>query len=145
RPASLARCLNTALRTLTTGDILSVLDDSSERMLLANANVISTVAQNSKSPICHLRKNDLCSAIPLPALEANGLWLSKTAPRDIAPLRKLELMLSRAVSAITTILIDDDIHSFDLSATHHFMEDQKVGKTGIITGATICGMSEMDT
>ncbi|MEZ6137014.1 MAG: hypothetical protein R3C53_19135 [Pirellulaceae bacterium] len=71
--------------------------------------------------------------------------MTKTAVRDIAPLRNIELMLSRVVAARTTILIDDDIHSFNLDRTHHFLEIHGSDTNGIIAGAMICGMSELDT
>jgi hypothetical protein len=73
------------------------------------------------------------------------LWLSKTAPRDIAPLRNLSLLLSTAIPAETTILIDDDIYGFNLVATHHRISKLAQTSRGVIAGAEISGINEEDT
>ena len=144
RPESLSRCVATAINSLGARDLLTILDDSPRQTSVVNSEIIGNAAKDADSSICHLRTSELWSAITANSGQ-DCEWLSKTAHRDIAPLRNIELLLSKVVAGRTTILIDDDIHSFDLNSTHQFMEINDTGPNGVIAGATICGMSELDT
>lgn len=145
RPATLARCLRCASASLTKHDALTILDDSGDELTPANAQIISDSTSESFAAVCHLRVNRLHAAIIQASSAECGLWQSKTAARDIAPLRNLELLIANAIGAQTTVLVDDDIHSFDLVETHRCMETHAANDGGAIVGASINGTSEMDT
>ncbi len=72
-------------------------------------------------------------------------WQTKTAARDIAPLRNLGLLLSIALQASTTVLVDDDVHSFDMRETHAFVNLVASVNEGTVVGAAISGTTEQDT
>lgn len=72
-------------------------------------------------------------------------WQSRTATRDIAPLRNLTLLLSTVVDAQTTILVDDDVCCYDLEATHLQLGTHYRALGPVVVGAEIGGTSELDT
>ena len=141
----LERSVDTAVMKLRPYDVLTVLDDSTAGIAEENAILLTSVARKSPAMVTHLMPARLYEAIA----EARGgsalEWQSRTARRDIAPLRNLALLLSAAVRACTTILIDDDICDFDLELTHKRLEQLVTGSQGLVVGAEISGQSEMDT
>lgn len=147
RPEALGRCVDTALSTLSANDALTVLDDSCETMSRANAAVLTEAARRSMAYLTHLRSQQVHDAVARATGGPRALWQAKTAPRDIAPLRNLSLLISAAVDAQTTLLVDDDICGFDLEATHRmvneFEGDREPG--GVVVGAKISGTNELDT
>lgn len=145
RSWALERCLNTALSALRADDALTVLDDSCETVSLANAAVVTDAARRSMAFLSHLRSQAVHDALARAAGGPRALWQSRTAPRDIAPLRNLSLLISAAVDAQTTLLVDDDICGFDLEATHRIVDEFDRGPGGVVVGAKIGGTNEMDT
>ena len=145
RSEVLRRCIDTALSTLESGDALTILDDSCAPTLRANAAVLIGASGRSTTHISHLWAEELHDAITRDSGGQRAVWQSKTAPRDIAPLRNLSLLISSAVDARTTVLVDDDICNFDLHATHRMVEALDCGSEGLIAGAAIGGISEQDT
>lgn len=142
RPETLRRCLALALRSLDDQDVLTILDDSTAPIAPPLWALI-TSAPHAASPTCiYLSSLDTRDAITQ-ACPANCSWLSKTAPRDIAPLRNTALLLAAAQPAETTLLVDDDIDNFNLIATHHRLV--ALAKGSVIGGAHIGGISELDT
>lgn len=145
RPETLRRCIATALSSLGDHDRLTILDDSLPAVAPANAALLAVAPRVSAPTRVHLpmalAREVIVRSVSVPAL----LWLSKTAPRDIAPLRNLSLLLSAAVPAETTVLIDDDIYGFDLVATHHRTSKLAQASRGVIAGAEISGINEQDT
>ena len=145
RSEVLERCVDTALSTLRADDALTVLDDSCEAVSRANVAVVTDAARRSMACLSHLRSQRAHDAVASAAGGQRALWQSKTAPRDIAPLRSLSLLISAAVDAHTTVLVDDDICGFDLDATHRIVDEFDRGPGGLIVGTTISGTNEMDT
>lgn len=145
RPPTLARCLHCALETLTQNDSLTILDDSCDELSTANAEIVLYAAHKSFAPVRHLRVDTLNAAISHASSAVCCLWQSKMDTRDIAPLRNLELLIANSIKARTTVLVDDDIHSFDLVETHRRIEAHTGVNGRVIIGATIGGTSEMDT
>ena len=141
----LQRCVNTGLATLGPDDALTVLDDSCASVAHANAGVLRATAGRSRTQLTHLPAKQTLEAIARVSGGRGAVWQSKTAPRDIAPLRNVSLLLSVVVDAQTTVLIDDDIDGFDLNATHGLLDAQERGPGGVIAGAEIAGTSEQDT
>lgn len=141
----LRRCVNTALSTLGPGDALTVLDDSCASVANENDSMLDEAARRSRARLTHLPAEQTHEAIARISRGRNAMWQTKTAPRDIAPLRNLSLLLSVVVDAHTTVLIDDDIDGFDLDATHRMLDARVRGPEGVIAGAEIRGMTEMDT
>jgi len=137
--------VSTALSSLGAQDMLTILDDSLATFCSANAGLLHMTPNVSPPTRVHLTMSCAQEVIVgSPSILALG-WLSKTASRDIAPLRNISLLLSAAVPAETTILIDDDIHSFDLVATHHRISALDRTRHGVIVGADICGIDERDS
>ncbi len=145
RPEVLERSVDTAVMKMTPCDVLTVLDDSSLGVVEENAAVLATVAHKSPAMVTHLIPARLYEEIADVTVESAPAWQSRTAPRDIAPLRNLALLLSTAVRARTTVLIDDDICGFDLEMTHKHLKQLTRGSQGVIVGVEIGGQSEMDT
>ena len=145
RTDALERCVDTALRKLKGRDILTVLDDSTAAVAEQNANLLAAVARKSPAMITHLMPARLFDRIAEVTGASALEWRYRIAPRDIAPLRNLALLLSVAVRARTTILIDDDICGFDLELTHRSFGQLVSGSRGLVVGAEIGGRSEMDT
>ena len=141
----LERCVDTAVMKLKRCDVLTVLDDSTAGIAKENAILLTAVAHKSPAIITHLIPARLYETISAVAGGSALEWQSRTARRDIAPLRNLTLLLSAAVRARTTILIDDDICGFDLELTHEHLEQLAPGAQGLVVGAEISGQSEMDT
>ena len=141
----LERSVDTALMKLKGSDVLTVLDDSTARVAEENANLLTAVARKSPAMVTHLIPARLYEKITAVTGGSAPVWQSRTARRDIAPLRNLELLLSAAVGARTTILIDDDICGFDLELTHERLVQLATGSQGVVVGAEISGQSEMDT
>ena len=140
----LERSVGTALRKLRPCDVLTVLDDSTAAIVEENAILLTAVARESPAIIMHLMPARLYEAIA-ELTDGSALeWQSRTARCDIAPLRNLALLLSAAVRARTTVLIDDDICDFDIELTHERVEQLSTGSRGLIVGAEISGKSEMD-
>lgn len=141
----LARCIETALSTLGPSGALTILDDSSSPAVLVNAAILTEAARHSSAGITHIRAEELHDAIAGATNGRRALWQSKTAPRDIAPLRNLSLLISAAVDAHTTVLVDDDICGFDLMGTHEMLDAFGCGPEGVVAGAAIGGTTEQDT
>lgn len=145
RPVELQRCLQNALATLCSDDMLVVLDDSSLARSRANAFSLAHAARTSTARFCHLQAEKLQAEIGRAVVErGTPQWQRKTAPRDISPLRNLSLLISVAVGPETTVLVDDDIYSFDLNTTHQVC-DTLDSPHGLIAGATIGNLSDLDT
>ena len=140
----LERSVNTAVMKLGRCDVLTVLDDSTAGVAAENANLLTVVARKSPAMITHLVPARLYETIAKVAGDSALEWQFRTTRRDIAPLRNLALLLSAAVRARTTILIDDDICGFDLELTHKHLEQLAPGSQGLVVGAEISGLSEMD-
>ena len=145
RAEVLKRSVSTALRKLGRCDVLTVLDDSAAKAAAENADLLTAVARQSPAMVAHLLPARLYETIAGVTGGSALEWQSRTAQRDIAPLRNLALLLSAAVRARTTILIDDDICGFDLELTHERLEQLAAGSQDLIMGAEIGGQSEMDT
>lgn len=145
RPGTLQRCIATALSTLGPQDRLTILDDSHPTVSPANAALLAATRTMSAPACVHLLMSRVREVIARSVSASALLWLSKTAPRDIAPLRNLSLLLSVAVPAEMTVLIDDDICGFDLSATHLRINALDHIGQGVIAGADIGGINEQDT
>ena len=141
----LKRSVDTAVMKLRRCDVLTVLDDSTAGIAEENSILLTAVARMSPAMITHLIPARLYETIAEVTGGSALEWQSRTARRDIAPLRNLTLLLSAAVSARTTILIDDDICDFDLELTHERLEQRATGSQGLVVGAEISGQSEMDT
>lgn len=141
----LERSVDTALMKLRQCDVLTVLDDSTARVAAENADLLTAVARKSPAMVTHLMPTQLHETIAGVTGGSALEWQFRTAQRDIAPLRNLALLLSAAIRARTTILIDDDICGFDLELTHERLEQLATGSRGLIVGAEIGGQSEMDT
>jgi hypothetical protein len=145
RPETLRRCVATALASLGPEDMLTILDDSVPTLSPVNAALLA-INLSASSPtrvyLSTLRAQELLTrAVSRPDL----IWLSRTATRDIAPLRNLSLLLSAAVPAEITIFIDDDIYGFDLIVTYHRISALVQATQGVIAGADIDGINERDT
>lgn len=145
RPETLRRCIATALASLGPQDMLTILDDSLPTVSPINAALLAVTPTMPAPTRVHLSIPRAHAVITNSVSASALLWLSKTAPRDIAPLRNLSLLLSTAVPAETTILIDDDIHGFDLIATHRKFSVLAQSSRSLIVGADIGGINEMDT
>ena len=141
----LERSVYTAVMKLMRCDVLTVLDDSTAGVATENADLLTTVARKSPAMVTHLMPAQLYETIAEVTGGTALEWQFRTARRDIAPLRNLALLLSAAVRAHTTILIDDDICGFDLELTHERLEQLTTRSQGLIVGAEIGGQSEMDT
>ena len=141
----LQRSVDTAVMKLKGYDVLTVLDDSIAGVVAENAKLLTAVAQKSPAVVTHLVPRRLYETIAKVTGGSALEWRSRTAPRDIAPLRNLALLLSVAVGALTTVFIDDDICGFDLELTHERLGRLTTGPQGLIVGAEIGGQSEMDT
>lgn len=145
RAQVLERCVDTALSTLNADDTLTVLDDSCAMTARVNAALLAEAARRSTAHLTHLRAEQLHDAMAHATGGSRAVWQSKTAPRDIAPLRNLSLLISAAVGARTTVLVDDDICSFDLDATHSALDAFDRESGGVVVGAKIGGLTEQDT
>jgi hypothetical protein len=142
RPATLQRCIATALSSLGDMDILTILDDSTPELCSANHHLLATAPSSARR--VHLPTSNCRDSLSRIASQPSPVWLDKVAPRDIAPHRNISLLLSEAIPAQTTILIDDDIHRFDLATTHRRTKALSDGCPGFIAGADIDGISELD-
>ena len=145
RPETLERCVNTALSALAEDDVLTVVDDSTTRMSHVNATILARAPRGQNAHLIHVRAKHLHDVIAEATGERRALWQSKTAPRDIAPIRNLTLLISASLQGQTTILIDDDICSFDLETTHFMLEANQPLSKALILGAEIGGTTEQDT
>lgn len=145
RPHALKRCVDAALSTLRAEDELTILDDSCAAMSRSNAEALLDANRSWTAQVTHLRSDHLHDAISQAMDGHSATWQSKTAPRDIAPLRNLSLLISAAVDARTTVLIDDDICGFDLDATHEMLDTLGPTPGGLVAGAMIGGTIERDT
>ena len=145
RPDTLARCVGTALSSLSAPDALTVLDDSDGPTSDAVGQTVVRAAANSAAHVVHLRARDLHGLVAQNVDGRQLCWQTKTTARDIAPLRNLELLLSVACKARTTLLVDDDLHSFDLKETHDYANRLAAVSEGAIVGAAIAGTTEQDT
>ena len=145
RSIVLERCVDTAIRTLSPCDALTVLDDSTPGVVAENGKLLAAMSRNSPAVVTHLIPARLYERIADVTHGSALQWQARTAPRDIAPLRNLALLLSVAVRAQMTIFIDDDICGFDLELTRRHLEQAGSGSRGLVLGAEISGQSEMDT
>lgn len=92
----------------------------------------------------HLSANQTMEAVSKSSATHHCMWSSRISTRDIAPLRNLSLLLSAAAPAQTTVLIDDDVHGFDLNSSHHLISKFATDGSGIIIGSEMDGISELD-
>ncbi len=145
RPEALERCVHAALSTLGADDAVTVLDDSCAMISHENDAVLAQAARHSVAQLTHLRAERLHHVIARATAGQSPLWQFRTAPRDIAPLRNLTLLLSAAIDARTTVLVDDDICHFDLEATHRVLEAHCRASGALLVGAEIRGTTEQDT
>lgn len=145
RPEELERCIHTAFSTMGSGDCLAILDDSSPKVSTANATLLANAASCSIARFCHIHADQLHEDVARALGGKMAQWQLRTARRDIAPLRNLSLLISAAVRPQTTVLIDDDICGFDLNRTHRMRDELGSKGDGLITGATIGGLSDLDT
>ena len=144
RPETLRRCLATALPSLGADDMLTVLDDSVASLCSARS-VLSAVGARVEGPTrVHLSTSRAIEVVSKASPAAQSVFLSKVASRDIAPLRNLSLLFSAVVPAQTTILIDDDIHGFDLESSHNLIDKFAIASPGVIIGSEMEGISEVD-
>lgn len=145
RPETLSRCLASAVASLSALDAVTILDDSCRVASDAVKHMAFRAAADARAHIAHLRTGQLFDVVAQ-AVDGRGIsWQTKCAARDIAPLRNLELLLSAACKGQTTVLIDDDVHSFDLQRTHEYATLAAPVDNGSIVGAAIGGMTEQDT
>ena len=145
RPETLGRCIATALSSLGPQDTLTILDDSLPMVSRANAALLAATPNSSAGTRVHLSISRAREVIAQSVSPRGLLWMTKTAPRDIAPQRNLALLLNVAMPAETIVLIDDDIYGFDLTATHYKTDRLTVIGGGVIVGADIRGINETDT
>jgi hypothetical protein len=94
--------------------------------------------------IAHVRAAELHDVLARATGGHSSPWQCRTTPRDIAPLRNLSLLLSVAVDAQTTILVDDDICCFNLEDTYRVCDSHYRASGATIVGAHIGGTSEHD-
>lgn len=139
------RCVDLALSALGRHDFLTILDDSAPSATAENHALLTTAAGCSNTMVSHLSATRVHDAVADAFGGSRLAWQCRSAPRDIAPLRNLSLLLSATVGAQTTIMIDDDVVGFDLEATYSFIAEQQYEPRGIIVGAEIGGLTEMDT
>lgn len=139
------RCVDMALSTLGRHDFLTILDDSGPTATAENLATLASSARRSNAVVTHLMTAHAHDAVARAHGGSMLAWQHKSAPRDIAPLRNLSLLLSSTVGAHTTVLIDDDVVGFDLAATHEFIAGQQHKPNGIVVGAEIGGWTELDT
>jgi hypothetical protein len=125
--------------------MLTVLDDSSAPIRRSNAEILTEASRRSTTLVSHLLTEELHEALAQANGRPRALWQSKIAPRDIAPLRNLSLLISAAINANTTVLVDDDICGFSLDATHQMLEARRRRGRGLVAGVAIGGISEQDT
>lgn len=145
RPATLERCTSEIVSHLGPDDRLTVLDDSCGTDAIDNSRLLAVSAARSSASMTHVVVSQAREAMRRSLDPDQLLWMAKTAPRDIAPLRNLSLLLSTAVPADTTLLIDDDICDFDLQAVHERVTALARRDCGVIVGARIAGINERDT
>jgi hypothetical protein len=145
RTAQLRLAVKTALSTMSPEDALTVLDDSCAETAHANSELLSAAASRSRTRVVHLKAEKVHDLLGCAHGRRRARWQMKTAPRDIAPLRNLTLLLSRVIGAQTTVLLDDDICAFDLAFTHRLLNALKPGPEGVIVGAQLVGTTEQDT
>lgn len=145
RPETLHRCIATALSSLGPQDLLTIIDDSLPTIFPTNATLLEMTPTVPAPTRIHISTMRACEVITQSVSGSYLSWLLKTAQRDIAPLRNLSLLLSTVVQAETTVLIDDDIHGFDLAATHSRINELSQSSKGVIAGAVIRGINEYDT
>lgn len=141
----LARCVENAISTMRPTDVLTVLDDSCKEIVSANRLILGAAARRSITKVTHLPVERAHDVIRLRTGGPKALWQRKTAPRDIAPLRNLSLLVSWVIGAHTTVLIDDDVYDFDLDTTQAILDAVEGGAGGAVVGAEIRGTSEQDT
>ena len=144
RPAVLDRCVYTAHPFLEAQDTLTVLDDSDPRIMCENRGVVSQSASTPTS--FHVSAKTLERSLLRSLPERSLCWLQRTAARDIAPLRNCALLLSLCIPTQTTVLIDDDVTSFDLAYTHRMLQRLAVAHPteSVIVGGHIAGVDEHD-
>lgn len=145
RPEELERCINTALSTLCSQDLLAVLDDSSSEGFRANAALLAKATRGSIARFWHVNADWLHNEVSKVLGCKTARWQLRAARRDIAPLRNLSLLISAAVRSKTTLLIDDDILGFDINCTHQLCEELSSLHEGVIAGGTISGLTDLDT
>lgn len=131
------------MRGLGPWDRLTILDDSTTLWRLSAFGSDFTSHGHAAAQF-HLATREMETVVRRSA-GASPAWLSRTAPRDIAPLRNLSLLLSAAVSAETTLLVDDDVCQVDPLGMHRCLDNLAHSEAGLIVGAPMTGISELDT
>jgi hypothetical protein len=144
RAQTLSRCVANAMATMDSTDVLTILDASSVAGARANLEVLGVAARESTTQLHHICADNAHGIVDQITLGSEPSWRSRTGPRDIAPLRNLSLLIAVDINAQTTVLVDDDIHGFDLGATHRTLNSLARESVGVIAGAHIAGINEQD-
>ena len=106
--------------------------------------MLTAAAHRSNAPLIHLRADAAHDRVGH-ALGATVSWQSKAAPRDIAPVRNLSLLLATVIDACLTVLVDDDICNFDVDTTYRAIDGLARSDKGLLVATDIAGTSEQDT
>lgn len=145
RPQTLMRALRRASGSMGANDSLTILDDSDSSIATDNAGIAAALAHASSATMSYLPTGPTLAALRKTLPSAATGWMSRTSPRDIAPLRNLSLLISYALKAETTLLLDDDIDGFDVAATTSLVDSLSASRPEIIAGADMRGTIERDT
>jgi hypothetical protein len=144
RPETMRRCIATALNTMSCGDALTVIDDSTDDYRHTTFDILRHRPYGHEVAVRHIPSALLTSAIKK-GRQGLAVWLDRTGSRDIAPLRNLSLLLSTLLPSETTVLIDDDMCSYDINLLHHAVTSASQGSGMAVVGADISGINENDT
>lgn len=143
RPITLLRCVNIALQSIGNAGVIVVMDDSDECYVKENHTIL-TDRTPSLIPIVHISAKALLYMLNQYLPVSAQSWTRKTAQRDIAPVRNASLLVSNCFNPRYVLLIDDDIVSFDISVTQHWIKQLAQGTVNIVVGANIAGLDERD-
>lgn len=141
----LRRCVQAAVATLDSRDLLVVLDDSSPEQSRSSQSWLADIALTSPARICHVGAQRAHIEVSRSLGNGDLEWQRKTSARDISPLRNLSLLFSASIQPTTTVLIDDDISAFRLDCTHQICDDLEAAPDGLIAGAAIGNLTDLDT
>lgn len=143
RPSTLKRCAQAALKSLGRDDLLTIIDDSSPEFVESNKAAVRSVGSSNMPLRIHVEFSRAKQLIAHNIHGKQSCWLDKTHERDISPHRNLSLLLSTYWSS-TNILIDDDIHDFDLQNMSNAIAKCVERNTDVIVGGHIGGTCELD-
>lgn len=137
RPIILCRCV--AQMVLHSSDRITILDDSAEPLFNEGQRLLSGLHTRSLN---HLSADQVFSHLKSVLPENAQSWMNRTAPRDIAPLRNLSLLISLYTGSKLTIFVDDDITGIDLQKTRLTVEALARDNGFVIAGASLAGTDE---